>query len=385
MKTLSIDAHTFFKRAITVAEHFGFRGSLHPCEPQKSKIPTSFDITTLSDLCALHAQHNHLQKKNTLLFYTPSFVSAPEKPHERIATITLSAVGMHDPLSEVVVLKSMLSILEELGVRTPLVRINSVGDSDSHTRFVRDLGNRLRQKAHLLTQGERDRLRADGPRFIGELFEMHHEILHDLPTPIDFLTAPSRKHFKEVLELMEYAHIPFELDRMLYGSHTLYSHTLYEIHEPIHKKKEGEAEDPILLVRGGRYDTLTKTYTKSAVPAIGLVLAVHTKEGAEAVPSLRPKKPSACLIHIGREARLESIAIVETLRKQKIPIEQCLHLERFSEQLAYAEAHQTQYLVIIGQREAYDRVAILRNTATKAQKTIPLSTLAEHLSTIARA
>ena len=89
----------------------------------------------------------------------------------------------------------------------------------------------------------------------------------------------------------------------------------------------------------------------------------------------RRKKPTACLVHIGREARIRSIAIVETFRKEKIPIEQCLHFERFSEQMAYAQNIDAKYIIIMGQREAKDGVVLVRNTANRSQQTVRIDVL----------
>ena len=93
----------------------------------------------------------------------------------------------------------------------------------------------------------------------------------------------------------------------------------------------------------------------------------------------RRRKANACLVHIGKEARIRSINIIETFRARKIPIEQCLYFERFSEQMAYAEAQHTKYILIIGQQEARDNVVLMRNTNDHSQQTVSIDRLPELL------
>jgi len=180
------------------------------------------------------------------------------------------------------------------------------------------------------------------------------------------------------LELLEFTDIQFELDDKLYADSKVYSHTLFEIHE-------GQAEtisEETVLARGGRYDELTRVYVRGTVPSAGIVIAGRTKNPRKEVGRPRKRKPTACLIHIGREARIKSIAIVETFRREKIPVEQCLHFERFSEQMAYAETIDAKYIIIMGQREAKDGVVLVRNTADRSQRTVRIDILPDVLRTL---
>jgi histidyl-tRNA synthetase len=198
-----------------------------------------------------------------------------------------------------------------------------------------------------------------------------------MPSPIEYLTTPSRKYFKEVLELMDHAEIPFELRDKLYADPSVYSHTIFEIVED-----DGDEEAPnVVLARGGRYDELTRPYIRGTLPSTGIVIAVKTKDRRVTVGRPRRKKANACLVHIGREARLRSIEIIETFRERKIPIEQCQYFERFSDQMDYALQQNTKYILIIGQQEAKDGVVLMRNTDNRSQQTVPIEMLPDLLKT----
>lgn len=395
MKLVPITTQSFFKRATSVAEHYGFRSidDLSPrptTSPQtgggKNDNPTTsgqhehrVDYSVLPAALRAYAERAELRKRDTTMFYSPSVVSHPSTPATKISAMTLSSVGVQDALSEIVLLKSVTSILAELGIKQYMVRINSIGDSDSSTRFVREITSQLRQKSRDFSPEIESMLRSNPSACVSHLYEQRHPVTTTLPGPIDFLTAPSRKYFKEVLELLEHSDIPFMLDDKLYGSHRTYCHTVFEVIEP---PTDSADENVTILARGGRYDNLTRTYTRAGVPAVGIVLAVQTKDMGEYVTQSRRKKPTTCLVHIGREARVASINIVEQFRREKIPIEQCFQFERFTEQLAYAEAHNMKYVIIIGQREAHQGIAIVRNSTDRSQHNVPFEQLTTYLRNV---
>jgi histidyl-tRNA synthetase len=390
MKTVAVNAQMFFKRAIGVAEHYGFH-NVDEVQPSTLKKATRtldvhdhaspdqhFDQHVLSSVLAHYATTVELRRKQPLMFYTPSVVTHAASPALHVSALTLSAVGVHDPLVEVVLLKSATSILAELGLKHIVVRINSIGDSDSSARFVREVTPLVRQRIPELPPEYAVLFRSNPGAALAQLYEDRHPITLELPSPLDYLTTPSRKHFKEFLELLEHADMPYELDDKLYGNHRMYSHTMFEI--VAETSTEGEPGE--VVARGGRYDALTKAYARGSIPAVGIVIAVQTKQHTGPIGRPTRKHPSACLVHIGREARIRSISILETFRREKIPIEQCLHFERFSEQLAYAEAHHSKYVIIMGQREAHAGVVIVRNSLDRSQKTIAIDMLPQYVRAV---
>ncbi len=372
---------------MAVAEHYGFCNvddlalHEHPSCTSAHTIdaplpePNKIDSHVIEHALARLTESIELRKRNAILFYTPSLVRHASAPGSTLSALTLNAIGSSDPLTEIVVIKSTATILEELGNRNVTLRINSLGDGDSATRFVREVGTKLRQCAKDLPHHLSELLRHDVRAAITRCYEDRHPVTENLPRPIEFLTAPSRRHFKQILELLEQASIPFEIDDMLYGNQSMYAHTIFEfINQPLTPNTA-----PITLARGGRYDTLTRSHARTMVPATGAVIALPTDHGASDGDIARPriKKPSTCLVHIGREARIKSISIIEAFRRAKIPIGQCLQFERFSEQVAYAESRGARYIIILGQREVHDNVVMIRDVSDRSQRTIPITALTD--------
>lgn len=388
MKILPYNTETFFKKAVNVAECYGFlnvddlqKKASAKCTNvlglQRHKSEGShFEHHILADVIKQFNINNEVKGKQPLMFYTPSTVSPVTSPSIRISALTLNTVGTNDPLAEIILLKSATSILRELGIKNFKLRINCIGDKDSSVRFLREASLQLRNKAQDLSEDLITAMRTNPGAVLAQLYNDKHPLSKELPSPIEYLTSPSRKYFKEILELLGNADIPFELSEKLYADPKVYSHTIFEI-------VEGDVTDenpsPIVLARGGRYDELTRPYVRGTVPSTGIVIAARTNDKQSVVGRPRRRKANACLVHIGREARLRSIDIIETFREKKIPIEQCLYFDRFSEQMAYAHAQKTRFIIIIGQQEARDGVVLIRDTTDHSQQTIPIHTLPDVL------
>jgi histidyl-tRNA synthetase len=373
MEPVTLNTASFFKRAVNVAEHYGFINT-HTLMAQLEAV---HDEASDSDATATHGQLPHVlrqyaksdarKERRPLLYYTPTIVSNPATPHERLSALSLSAAGVHDPLTELTILKAALGVLDEFGMRNVTIRINSMGDGDSMARFMREAQTRIKEMLHTLPKEHATAFRTNPQRTISALFAERHTAVDDIAAPINFLTTPSRKYFRDLISLLEYADMPFVLDDRLYGDHAMYAHTLYEIHV---REKSGTER---LVARGGRYDPLTKKHARSIIPTAGI--AIICKSGDPQLATGTPKrarKPRACIVHIGREAHIKSIVLVDAFRKAKLPISQCLHLNRLSEQMAFAEAQHPKYMLIIGQKEALQNVAIVRNTEDQSQTTVPL-------------
>ena len=88
-------------------------------------------------------------------------------------------------------------------------------------------------------------------------------------------------------------------------------------------------------------------------------------------------------VHIGDEAKRESIKMADSLRKARIPMTQVLGVESLTEQMRVADELNPRYLVIMGRKEALERSVILRERATHTETFIPFDTLVDRLRAVA--
>ncbi len=390
MHTLPLKTSEFYKRASAVAEHYGFthvsdladnkdRGAVR----ELSVIPTRAPVHEFPQQAFLEGLQRasgkaQLSRREPLLYYATLSLSS-RQPGKRVSAVALNVLATRQPLAEVLVLKATAALLEEVGVKRYRIRVNSIGDRDSSARYYREVVQALRKHLDTLSPEHRELARTDVHALLVALTDAKHPLLDELPRTVEYLTAPSRKHFKDVLEYLEGAGLSFTLDDRFIASRSHYSHVIFEV---VPEEGEGESASGIPYARGGRYDELTRAVARMPVPAVGIVLAAHTQDQSTAVIRVRAQQPKACLIHVGPEARVRSFKVLELFHKAHVPVEQCLQFERFSEQLAYAEHSRVPYVVIMGQKEALDGVVIVRHVESRTQTTIPIEQLPRFFKTV---
>ena len=91
------------------------------------------------------------------------------------------------------------------------------------------------------------------------------------------------------------------------------------------------------------------------------------------------KKPKIFFIQLSFEAKLKSLAIIEILRKAKVPIAQSISKDSLGAQLAIAEKFEVPYVIILGQKEAVDGTVIVRHMQNRSQDIIKIDKLADYL------
>ncbi len=91
------------------------------------------------------------------------------------------------------------------------------------------------------------------------------------------------------------------------------------------------------------------------------------------------KKPKIFFIQLGFSAKLQSLSIIEILRKAKIPVLQSLSKDSLSSQLGAAEKMKIPYTIIMGQKEVIDGTVIIRDMDSRSQEEIKVERLAEYI------
>ena len=75
--------------------------------------------------------------------------------------------------------------------------------------------------------------------------------------------------------------------------------------------------------------------------------------------------------------------LVDSLRKARIPLAQCIGMESLTEQMHLAESLNPPYLIIMGRKEALEHSVILRERSSYTETLIPVASLIEKLKKLA--
>ncbi len=397
----------FFEKAQEVAVYYGFRPIETPLLEDEEVYTTSIGIGTdivdkemyslktkggdhlalrpeyTAGVMRAYLEHGMGSQPQPLMLYSYGPLFRHDKPQRgrfrQFKQFNMEMIGSEKSVADAMIIKSTVSILEEAGAENLVVDINSMGDKESRSAYVKELTAYYRKHINDLAPTDRERLKVNPLRILDSKDEKTMAINQDAPDILSFLNPSSKRHFKEVLEYLEELGIPYRVNKTLVRGLSYYTHTVFEIIE----ESIGEEGESLTIAAGGRYDYLAKSLgSRKDVFAVGVALGVDRIVSAPWYKKLNPrilKKPKMCFIQLGAEAKLKSLNVIEILRKAHVPMVQSLSKDSLSQQLAIAEKLGTPYAMIFGQKEAIEKSVIIRNMHTHSQETVKLAKLAEHL------
>ena len=387
---MDIQATQFLKQGMATAEHFGFKSvdavKKHPeCISSAKKLEHTISATgrkndALHGMLAGGAQYFCDAKLHSInepvLFYTIEQVPRSGDP-----ALTLHIFNVERSIAEAILIQTMRALTTDLGFSNHTVRINSLGDRDSSVRYIRELTNYLKKRMDDMPEMARELMKEHVLFALMHLIEKEHELAYRTPNPLEYLSDPSRKHFREIIEFLDMSEIAYEIDPKLIGHHECYSDALFAI--DMLNEDGTRTADPALLVRGGRYSEFVHRNTKRFIPAAGAVAVLKNKKSPARLPKSLGHTPSVYVVQLGFGPKVKSLQLIDTLRKANIPVHQNLASDSLSAQLRAAEALGVKYTIIIGQKEFVDGTVILRDMDARNQEHVPLTQVAQRLKRVA--
>lgn len=386
---MDINTTTFIKNAISTAEHFGFRSideiKQHPaCQECTSKLShtasakdrkTDALAGTLTSGMQLFCDARLQDIEEPILFY-----ALQEVPRTGDLALTLQVYNVDKSIAEALLIQTTRALADDLGYTNSRVRINSLGDKESTTRYTREITNFLRKRLDDMPEQARE-LMKDHPLYaLNYLIEKEHDLSYRSPNPLEFLSDQSRKHFREIVEFLDMADIHYEIDPKLMGHHECYNDALFSV--DMLDDESVEIPDLPLTIRGGRYNEFVNRATKKAIPAVGAVVTLKGKRIPARVPRGGTFTPSAYMVHLGFGPKIKSLVLLDHLRRAGITVHQNLASDSLSAQLRDAEHHGAKHVIIMGQKEFVENTVILRDMVARNQENIPIDALAKKLARV---
>lgn len=293
----------------------------------------------------------------------------------------LEILGTEKSIADATIIRTLIDILEEYGFKDLIVDINSMGDKESRAKFVKELTAYYKKVQAKLCTDCRERLKVNPLRLLDCKNDQCQEFKEGAPTSIAYLTPEAKAHFKEVLEFLEEMDITYRINNSLVRGFDYYTHTVFEVIK-LSIDDEGN-EKELTITGGGRYNYLARRMgSKKDVPGVGTGMGFERIMLMPECKKMSPriiKKPKVYFIHLGLEARLKSLPVIEILRKAKIPIEQSLAKDSLGSQLAIAADMGVPFALIFGQKEAMNKEVIVRNMETRSQDTVKIADLTEYI------
>ncbi len=302
-------------------------------------------------------------------------------------TFNIDILGNAKSIADAIVIETAYVILKEhLTDSSELViEINSIGDKDSFVKFTKDFILFSKKRAGDIPSELKPAFKKDPFALFSCKEESCFALQEEAPKPMSYLSEQSRDHFREVLEYIESLGIPYTINHSLIGSKHYSSGTIFQIVKLTDTGKLVDGERKMkreVLAIGERYNNVSKkAWNKKEVPAVGATLLIDEKAAKTAKPAgkIVVEEAKFYFIQLGYDAKLKSLSIIEMLRVANIPVHQSLSRDKITSQLAAAEKLNVPYILLLGQKEAIENSVTVRHVQTRAQETVRIEKLIEHL------
>ncbi|MCA9355400.1 hypothetical protein KC865_02505 [Candidatus Kaiserbacteria bacterium] len=374
----------FLKIANRTAEHFGFQTidqlkrcpECKRCEKTMPHTVTSTNKRTdshqgllSSGIATFCEEKLHSLEKPILLY------SFEQVPRTGETAVTFHIFNVERSIAEAILIHATRALINDLGYIDHTVRINSLGDTDSLTRYSRELTNFLRKRLDMMPPVARELMKEHPLSTLSYLVDQNHELANRSPNPLEYLSDPSRKHFREIIEYLDMSETPYEIDPKMLGHHECYSDTIFSLDI---SSDDPEFETPV-TARGGRFDEFVYRTTRTRTPAVGAVVVLKNSKAPVRSPKAKTQTPSVYVVQLGFGPKIKSLLLIDSLRQAGIPTYHNLASDSLSSQLRDAEARGVKYTLIIGQKEFVENTVIFRDMDVRNQEYVDQATLIRKL------
>lgn len=253
-------------------------------------------------------------------------------------------------------------LLRGLGIKHKVV-LNSIGSKQDREKFIDVLRQYFERHRDKLAEINLAQLEKNPLRILDSKDKDLAQLIDEAPQILDYLGKESAKRFAEVLEILESCGVEYELSSRLVRGLDYYNDTVFE-----YVSTATEARDS--LGGGGRYDNLVAQMGGNDTPAVGLGMGVERVADALVSSGFKAKKTSidVFVAAIGKGAIGYAEEIREKLLDAGLSVDANFTKRSIGDQLSIASKKNAKYAVVIGEREAKEKEAIIKDMSSGNQQ-----------------
>lgn len=283
----------------------------------------------------------------------------------------VEAFGVAEPEQDVECILLQMDFYRRCGLKDLALRINSLGDRESKTKYRDALVAFLSPKAAQLSEDSQRRLTTNPLRILDSKVEKDVEACKGAPPAVDSLSEKSKAHLERVREALGHFDVPYTLDGTLVRGFDYYTDTLWEV-------TAGGLGAQNAIGGGGRYDGLVETLGGRPTPGVGfgsglerLLIALDGQQVALA--DTRP--PLVWLMAQSDHARRPVADLAAELRGNGIACDLDLTGRSMKAQMKLADREHAAWAIIIGDNELNSQSVVLKDWKQGTQQTVQRSEL----------
>jgi histidyl-tRNA synthetase len=279
--------------------------------------------------------------------------------------LDVEAIGAADPDVDVEVIALGDAYLDALGLRHWRLVVNTLGTPADRVTYGEALTAWLRGRAGDLAPEDREKVDTHPLRVLDSKRPATRAVVADAPRIADVLDEASRRHFERVQDGLRSLGIPFEVEPGLVRGLDYYTHTVFEF------QSEALETAQSTIIAGGRYDGLVEQLGGPPTPGIGFgsgierMLLACDAEGVFAAPA-----SSLDVFVVDTTDGGAARDIAAELRAAGFRTDRAFDGRSMKAQMKAADRSGAHVAVIVGEREAAEGTATVRDLARSEQEVV---------------
>ena len=283
----------------------------------------------------------------------------------------VEAIGAKSPLLDAECIALGYDIAKAMGIKKVKILINTLGDDESRDAYRNALKEHFRPYLGELCGDCQRRFELNPLRILDCKVDRDHPSFASAPAISDYLNEPSKKYFEEVLAALDDLGSPYQIDSRLVRGLDYYSNTVFEA------IPEDATGQQAAVFAGGQYDGLVEHFGGGSLPGVGFGMGIErmidlaVEEGGIKSDS---RSTDVYVISMG-DVGSYALKATETLRKEGFRVDTDYQGRSLKAQFKASDRLRAKAIVIIGEDEYSNRLAVVKNTATKEQVTVSIDEL----------
>lgn len=334
-------------------------------------------------LCRAYIEHGMGVLPKPIKLFTMGPVFRYDRPQEgryrEHWQANFDMFGENDPILDAQTIQLAYRVVQQLGLKNIEFQVNSIGTAESRRDYEKALVRYLEAQKSKLCQNCRERLVSNPMRILDCKEDKCIQLTAHAPQSIDYLDQESRDHFKRLLEYLDELELPYVINTRLVRGLDYYTNTVFEI-----RSTDADGKN-YSLGGGGRYNRLIEALGGEPTPAIGFGLGldriVLEMKRTQVKPYQEPR-PRVFLAQLGDMAKKKSLRLFAALEKNGILIAESFGRGSLKSQMRVANRLGVEVTVIIGQKEALDETAIVKDMVSGTQETVTQEKLVDAVKKI---
>jgi len=286
--------------------------------------------------------------------------------------IGVEILGKKDPVVDAEIIAMAYKFLEKLKVEDLEVEINTIGGSESRTKFRQALVEYLKDKKDNLCTDCQNRYEKNPLRVLDCKVDTNGEIVRNAPILMDYLNQEELKHFEEVKKYLNLFNVKYRVNNKLVRGLDYYSNTVFEI---VTNKLGSQGT----VLAGGRYDNLVEQIGGKNTPAFGFAAGVERLMLLLNNEFENSRGIKLNLIWLGDMCKETAFLLAQNLRLEGIQVDIEYENKSLKAQMKKADKNNSDFAIIIGEDEFKNNKLILKDLKNKTQEEYKINDIVERL------